>query len=200
MRFRAVTALLVLIAIAVMATSATAFNGERKGFILGFGAGVSWSSFKGEVEGFDLGDTETKFGIGTDFKIGAGINDQLLIYYVNRVAWLKSDNFTSNGDLLEDITIASSVGLVGISYYFKTEAPAWYVVGAIGVSTWSAPLESNSEMFTGFGVTGGVGYEFTPHWSLEATVNWGKPTKTIIGYDVEITAISVLVTFMGLAF
>ncbi len=200
MRFRAVTALLILIAIAVMTTSAEAFNGERKGFLLGFGVGPGWSSFQGDVEGYETGDRESKFAIGTDFKIGAGINDQLLIYYVNRVAWFKSSSVTSDSLLQEDVTIASSVGLVGISYYFKTEAPAWYVVGAIGVSTWSAPLESDSETFTGFGVTGGIGYEFTKHWSLEATVNWGKPSKTIQATEVEVNAISVLVTFMGLAF
>lgn len=200
MRFRALTALFVLTVIVLTAVSADAFNGERRGFLLGFGVGPGWSSFKGEVEGFDLGDRENKFAIGTDFKIGAGINDQLLIYYVNRVAWFKSDTFDKNGFVQEDVTIASGVGLVGLSYYFKTEAPAWYLVGAVGISSWSAPLESNSEMFSGFGLTGGAGYEFKKHWSLEATVNYGKPSKTIEGYKVELSVISVLVTFMGLAF
>jgi opacity protein-like surface antigen len=190
---RLVVSIVIATAFVSTASAAFAFNGKRGGFILGFGAGASMTSYKYRYDsGFTqdassdgTSDRESKFGIGTDFKIGGGFNDQFLLYYVNRVAWFK-----------DGVTLVHSVGLLGASYYLKTEAPAWYIVGAIGMSTWDAPFESNSTSLTGFGLTGGVGYEFTKHWSLEATLNWGKPSEN----DTEVNAISVMVTVFGLAY
>jgi hypothetical protein len=172
----------VIIVLASANSAVFAFNGERGGFILGFGAGPSMTSYSYNHDYYDS-DRRNEFGLGTDFKIGGGFNNQFLLYYVNRVAWFKPG----------DATIAHTVGLLGASYYLKTEAPAWYFVAAVGVSAWDKPFETySSQSDSGLGLTGGAGYEFSRHWSIEATLNWGN-----LDY---VDAISVMVTVFGLAY
>lgn len=208
MRFRGVVMLLVLTAVIVTATSVRAFNGQRKGFMLGFGIGPGYTNFSQEADGPES-ESEGKAAIVTDFKIGGGFNEQFLLYYENRVSWFKMkvvdefwyDPFTDELRYTEtDVTIAHGIGLVGMSYYFKTEVPSFYVLGSIGVSTWSAPFESDSDTWVGFGISGGAGYEFAKHWSVEGTLNWGNPTTDILGTDVTTKAFSVLFTISGLAY
>lgn len=208
MRFRGVVTLVVLTAVIVTATSACAFNGERSGFILGFGLGPGYTNFSQEAGGTES-DSEGKMSIVSDFKIGGGFNEQFLLYYENRVSWFKMtaideayyDPYSNEITFTEkDVTIAHAVGLVGMSYYFKTEVPSFYALGSIGVSTWSAPFETNSDTWVGFGISGGVGYEFAKHWSVEGTLNWGNPSTDVLDGTVTTKVFSVLFTISGLAY
>ncbi|MBP2681376.1 MAG: hypothetical protein H6Q78_1239, partial [Candidatus Krumholzibacteriota bacterium] len=74
-----------IVAVTLFATSVHAFDGNRKGFILGGGLGPGWTSYaQGYGDSFDGEDTsarETKFGLATDFKIGGGINEKIMVYY-----------------------------------------------------------------------------------------------------------------------
>lgn len=192
--------LLVAATMLVAASAAHAFNGKRRGFILGFGVGGGLTSFTQTLTvpayGYDeTSGRENEFSIATDFKIGGGFNEQFLLYYVNRVSWFSIENVFE-----EDVTIANSVGLVGVSYYFQQTAPSPYLLGLVGVSMWDAPFESGASSQTGFGIGGGVGWEFSRHWSLEATINWGLPRDKESGIEVKTNAFSVLVTINGLAY
>ena len=133
MRFRGIITLLVLTAVTVMATAVCAFDGERRGFILGFGIGPGYTNFSQEVGGIES-DSEGKLSFVTDFRIGGGFNEQFLLYYENRVSWFKTtvvdhlwyDPVTEDFYTTEtDVTIAHGIGLVGISYYFKPEVPSF---------------------------------------------------------------------------
>ena len=164
MRFRGIVTLLVLTAVIVTATSVYAFDGERKGFILGFGIGPGYTNFSQEINGLEL-DSEGKVSIATDFKIGYGFNEQFLLYYENRLSWFNLtvideayyDPWADELTFTEtDVTIAHGIGLVGMSYYFQTEAPSFYILGSVGVSTWSAPFETNSDTSVGFGISRSV--------------------------------------------
>jgi hypothetical protein len=182
-----------------MLTSATpthAFDGERKGFVLGFSAGASVTSFTQTLSGTFQGETdrENKFGFGTSFRIGGAFNEQFMFYYVNNVAWFSLENA-----LGETVTIANGVGLIGVSYYLQPTPGGWYLLGVIGVSTWDAVFE-NSSASTGFGLGGGVGWEFAPHWSVEAVAEWGKPSDSEAGVDLETNAVSILVMIAGTAY
>jgi len=208
MRFRGIVTLLVLTAVIVTATSVCAFNGERKGFVLGFGIGPGYTNFSQELGGIES-DSEGKASIVTDFKIGGGFNEQFLLYYENRLSWFKLtvvdevyyDPFADEVTFTEtDVTIAHGIGLVGMSYYFKTEAPSFYVLGSVGVSSWSAPFETNSDMWVGFGISAGVGYEFAKHWAIEGTLNYGNPSTDQFTSDATTTAFSALFTISALAY
>ena len=155
------------------------------------------TSFTQEVDATDFGegtvksDRENKAAFATDFKIGGGFTERFLLYYANRVAWIGFDNA-----LDEHITVAHGTGFVGASYYMQDEAPSVYLMGTIGFSTWSAPVESDSDAWTGFGIGVGIGYEFAPHWSVEGTLNWGNPGQD----EFTTNAVSFLVTVSGLAY
>lgn len=187
-----------VVLVVVVATSVQAFDGKRKGFILGGGAGLGVTSFDQtlRVPGFQdaTSDRESKLGLATEFKIGGGFNDQFLLYYVNRAAWFSIENIFS-----QDVTIANSVGLVGISYYFQPTSPSPYLVAVLGISSWDAPFEDTTAQ-VGVGLGAGLGYEFARHWSLEATINWGQPSDEDLGVEVETDALSVLLTISGLAY
>lgn len=204
MLFRRVMVLAVIATILLLAVAAHAFDGSRKGFILGFGVGPGYTSFTQTVEipaiDFDeTSDRENSFSFATDFKIGGGITDQFLLYYVNRVTWFGMENA-----LDENVTIANGIGGVGVSYYIQTTAPSLYFLGSIGLSTWMTPFEDEIGNWLGFGVSGGVGYEFAAHWGVEATVNYGNPKdeETEDGRTMEAStsALAFAVIVYGLAY
>jgi len=181
------------------ASSAHAFDGQRKGFILGFGVGGGMSSFTQTVEiagqPSQTSDRENKGGFATDFKIGGGLNEQFMLYYVARSSW-----FGITNALNQKVTILSQVGGLGASYYLSEEPSSAYFLGAIGFGTWSTPFESGGSTWIGIGLTGGVGFEFAKHWSAEATVSWSKPSDEEGPLRAESNVVSVLVTIQGLAY
>ncbi len=152
-----------LVALLAIASPASAFNGSRKGFLLGAGFGAGFSSFNQEltVNGiqYPKSDDESKTGLATDFRIGGGVSDQL----------------TLNNALGSDVTIASGLGLLGGSWYMKPEGPCFYFNGLVGIATWATPFESGSKSGNGFGLGLGAGYEFSKHWSVEANLGFGSP-------------------------
>ncbi|MCZ6765439.1 MAG: outer membrane beta-barrel protein [bacterium] len=180
-------------------TNVAAFDGQLKGFVLGGGVGGSWTSFTQELSGFGApfdgtSDRENDIGFATDFKIGYGVNDQFLLYYVNRGSWFGLDNV-----LGETVTIFNSVGLVGVSYYVAP-ASSTYIMGLIGIASWSAVFEEDSGGQIGFGLGAGVGYEFARHWAIETTFNWGNPEDSEAGLKVSTNAFALMVMITGLAY
>lgn len=165
---------LLLVALLAIASPASAFNGSRKGFLLGAGIGAAFSSFNQELTlngiQYPKSDDESKTGAATDFRIGGGVSDQLTLYYVNDVNW-----FSLNNALGNDVTIASGLGLLGGSWYMKPEGPCFYFNGLIGIASWATPFESGSKSGNGFGLGLGAGYEFSKHWSVEGNLGFGSP-------------------------
>jgi hypothetical protein len=192
---KACVVVLCLTAISIFAAEAFALDGERKGFILGFSAGPGMTSFTqsiADTAGHKFeSDRENKFGVGTDFRIGYAPSNQVIVYYTNKLTWLR---FTNAFD--QDVTIVNGVGLLGVSYYMKTEAPSVYLAATIGVSTWGV-TDDIGNAWRGFGVGGTVGYEFTKYWSIEGTVMWGNPGDTEFDIDVSTNAIGAMVAFAG---
>ncbi|MBP2681377.1 MAG: hypothetical protein H6Q78_1240 [Candidatus Krumholzibacteriota bacterium] len=189
------TSAVTVVAVTLWATAVHAFDGNRKGFILGGGIVPAFTSYSVEVSDDFFGnyttDRETKFGLATDFRIGGGITDKVMLYYANKVSW-----FSVDGEMDGSVTIAHGIGLIGVSYYLEAAAPSVYFVGTLGLSSWSAPFEENSDTWSGFGVGGGVGYEFAKHWSVEGMLTWGNPGDDYTTID----AFSFLVTITGIAY
>lgn len=192
---------LAMLLLAAATGTSEAFDGKRTGFILGGGLGAGATSFTQEVAVIggpsDTSDRETKGGLATDFKIGYGFDERILLYYVNRVSW-----FGLKNALGKNVTIANGVGLAGMSYYLNDSGPGGYLVGTLGVATWDAPFEDSGDIWTGFGIGAGGGFEFSRHWSIEGTVNFGKPglEDKDLGVEVTSTAVALLVTLTGLAY
>ena len=120
---------------------------QRKGFIIGFGAGP----------GLTTGDVDTKVGIATDFKIGAMLGSSVQLYYSG-----KSNLLFYSGEV-----ISSGVGGVGLTYEM---ASGFNINGTVGLATWTDFSEGGS---VGFGLGAGFGYEFTDLWVLNLGGTWG---------------------------
>jgi len=196
MRSWRICGLLLVATVFAAASAVQAFDGNRKGFIIGFGVGAGVTSYTQELE-IDLPSVsrtepvadESKTVLVTDFRLGGGVTDQFLLYYENRVAWFGAEDAAGT-----DLFIAHGIGLLGASYYFRPSSPSLYVLGSVGTSAWMTMIESEYDMAAGFGVSGGVGYEFKRGWAVEATANWGKPKDTADGVDLVTEAFSGMFT------
>ena len=174
-----------------------AFDNHRRGFIIGGIGGVALNIWNQEINDVKvMEDNETDFALHTDFRIGGGFKgDQFLLYYWNVVNWFGMENV-----LGEKVTIISGVTGAGASYYFKPTSPSLYINGGIGVSVWTAPFETESEAWYGFGFMGGLGYEFARHWSAELGIMLGNPGTTELGMDFQTNAFAISLSIIGIAY
>ncbi len=142
------TALFLLVA----PLTASAFDGERKGFMLNLGAGFGQT--------FSSGGSNNTTGFVTDFKIGGGPSNKVQVYYTNRVLWYSYD-FTST-------TLAKGMSAMGVSYFLKPHSPSLFFSGALGLAAINSSSGRSSD--PGFGFTLGIGLEFARHFIWEITV------------------------------
>jgi hypothetical protein len=181
-----------------MVQSALAFDGMRKGFLLGGGLGLGVDSFKQEItDGATvlIGDRTNQFSLGTDFKIGAGLSPQTFLYFHNQSAWFSLKNIFDN-----DVTVQSGVIGIGFTWFTSPEPRSFFITGTAGISYWDLPFESDAEAWTSGGAIVGVGYEFSPHWSVDASLLLGSPEKDEGGLNAKTKSTSLLVTVTGVAY
>jgi len=191
------TTLLILL-VSCFITHGAAFDGKRRGFILGGGLGTGLTSFTQTVEYLGIAvtsDRENKLPVVTNFIIGGGLSNTLLLYYLNRVSWFSIENAYGNR-----VIIAAGITGLGLTHYFNRKAPSALIKGGLGLSSWAAPFESDADFWWGFGFLFGAGYEFTPHWSIEADVVMGWPSTQEMGLEVRSNVFSLQITFNGLAY
>ena len=153
---------------------ANAFDDSREGFVLGLGAGFHNFNEDFNYDGAKISSL-SRNGLATSFKIGAGITDQVLLYYVRNASWFSAPYF--NGITTSDITYTVGISGVGVTYYFSPSAPSSYILGAVGVGDISAPFEKGVAPDTGSALMFGGGYEVSEHVQLEATVLTTKITS-----------------------
>ena len=78
---------LIVAVLVLTAGSAEAFDGNRKGFILGGSLGAAATNIE---------DGDTKGSLATEFIIGGGISPQVLLYYTNYGTWFSQEGFAGN--------------------------------------------------------------------------------------------------------
>lgn len=157
--------------------TASAFDGDRKGFMLNLGAGFGQGKLSGSSDSVD------GTGFGTDFKIGGGTSSQLMIYYTNRVVWYSPDGTSS--------TWYNSMSAAGVSYFLNPDAPSFFFSGALGIGVISIGDGFDSE--TGFGFTLGAGYEFARNFIAEITYMYA-------GLDNDLSISNIMVSVAWLAY
>jgi len=175
-----------------MASSAHAWDNERRGFVLGIGLGTGVTSFRQEVESGGqsaTSDTENQAGLMTDFKIGYAWSDQWLLCYNSGTSW-----FAMRNALGDKVTISSDVNGLCLMHYFQPTAPSWFLSGTVGFSGWDAPFEEGSDAWIGAGLAVGGGYEFSPHWYVQGDLLFGNPSEEDSGTKFTTTATTLRVT------
>jgi hypothetical protein len=177
-----------------MNSVACAWDGKRKGFILGGALGFGFSPYTQSLDynygygySYSWSKSETPSAVMTDFKIGYAPTDLVEVYYMNKVSWFKAEG---------DLTTNALTGIGG-TYLFNRRAPSWFVTGGVGLCSWGL-LAGSSNNLSGFGVVAGGGYEFSRYWSIEGNLLWGNPTGREFGTNerVNITTIRATISFL----
>jgi hypothetical protein len=133
-----------------------AFDGERKGFILGGGIGAGFLSNTVSFKSSLTRDYRAVFL--TNFKIGYAPSNTWEIYYINKASWWVDS----------DITFILGLSAIAITVYTdNTTKTGWFISGGLGLSKLDAPFESGLESTNGYGLFVGQGYEFSRRWNLE---------------------------------
>lgn len=184
------TVVVTLVAILCLAATTSAFNGQRKGFVLGGGLGIAVTS-KYSVD-FDWGwlgnysVDQSGAGIGLNFIIGGAFDEKNMLVYEGNVSGWKDD-------LLNENISQGFNGAAWYHYYGQTGKSAFTAVG-LGFYVFQAEHYDNND--PGFGMLLGGGYEFAKHWQVGGYVSFGKTSSG--GVDFDHDHVSVLVS--GIAF
>jgi hypothetical protein len=172
-----------------------AFDGKRKGFILGGGIGVGVTSYGYEshyYREYSSSMSASEIAFATDLRIGYAPSDLVQVYGMSKVAWLISGGLTATG-----------VAGPGVTYFFDPAAPSWFVTAGLGLSTWSKFIGTHfvgdRNSWYGFGLSVGAGYEFARHASIEGSLTWGNPKTEEHGVSKSVKPLSLRVTvnFLG---
>ena len=135
------------ICLVCLPSGARGFDGERKGLVIGGGAGPGlWYDSHPEPV--------TKGGLVTDLKVGWGINSELLLFLTTKPFWC------CGGAIVNP--------MAGITYYLNEHSPSFHLSGGLGVSQRINIRGTGDPYFTTVHL--GAGYEASAHLSIEATV------------------------------
>jgi hypothetical protein len=165
-------------------SSFPAWDGDRRGFLLGFGLGPALelvetkTAFDGENA--STGHLRSNFALLTDARIGYGINSRSLLFLSDFANWKKPGEtiITLNSLLLE------------YNYFFRNQAPSFYMSLAGGYSWWLYPFDSYFNQHysgNGFSASIGGGYEFAKHISVKLDLSESLP-----GYASNIPVTEIL--------
>ena len=172
------------------ASSASGFDGNRKGFVLGGGLGFapvsSWSvdisPFFGPISSIN----ETGAGIGLNLIIGHAWDEQNMIVYEGNVTGWKSDFF--------DMTM--SQGFNGGAWYHYFGIPGRSAFTTLGLGVYLFDGEDVTANDVGIGFLAGGGYEFARHWQVGGYFSLGRTSDA--GVDFDHYHLNILVS--GVAF
>jgi hypothetical protein len=190
---------LVVISSMLLAGHAGAFDGERRGFILGAGLGIGGTSFTQTAEFQGQSTTSDRINRTTfisDMKLGWGASKQVEIYYTSKLSWFEMRN--ANG---KKVQVSDGIEGIGVTYSLRKIPPTWNLSGGMALSSWSLPFEDNPpKPWLGRGYHIGVGYEFSPHYSCEIGLIHGNPGKSEDGGEISANSTIIKFTINALAY
>jgi hypothetical protein len=169
-----------LVVLMLMASSAMAFDGRRKGFVLGGGLGLApAASWRGDL------DVTPKFedsgaGLGLHLVIGYAWDNFNMIVYEGNVVGYSSDAY--------GVGFTAYQGFNGACWYhyFGPAGKTIFTAVGLGAYTFRGELDFvgiDFENDPGGGVLAGAGYEFSPHWQAGVYVSAGQTSEPGIDYD-----------------
>ena len=145
---------------------ALAFDDDRQGLIMGLGAGFQTL----RTDAFNLyGNTGSMpaQGLATSFKIGAGVTNQIALYYVRNDSWFRAYPSSVSA---KETTYTTGISGIGATYFLAPTAPSGYFLAATGTGYVSAPFKSGNNPKTGRAFMVGGGYEFEKSLAVEWTL------------------------------
>ena len=176
--------------ILLCATNVNAFDGQRKGFVLGGGLGIAPSvTWDSGLPGFE----ESKAGLGLNIMLGYAWDERNMIVYEGNGAGFQSD--FGNAQITQMFNGAAWY------HYFGPKGKSFFTSVGVGVYQFMFEFQSGSFTASGSNDVGGaillgVGYEFSPHYQVAAYVSAGKTSEPGFEYDHS----HVSVVFNAVAF
>jgi len=179
-----------VLSLIALGSSLSAFDNQRKGFVLGGGGGIildgNWSTDK-SVNYYYVG-TRSRFtgenftGFGLSLLFGyAWSNNNMLVFEANTSEY--------NSRFLNHTIIQGFNGLVWYHYFgsgnrfYTTAGGGFYFLGG---------YHSGFKTSSRFGALIGGGYEITPHVQMGAYVSAGKSESE--GVDFKHSQLSILIS------
>ena len=147
--FVASVVVVVFTLLVVGASPAAAFDGHRRGFVLGVGAGNGRLSLPG------YSDFDGKTGLFTDLKLGVGVDDRTVVHYSGRGFW-------------GDPVIAYP--MLALTHFVKADGPGPFASVGAGAGVHLVSLGGGDANSGGPALGGSLGYEFARHWCVEVSV------------------------------
>lgn len=181
------------VAVLAFVPPASAWDGQRKGFILGLGLGPGFISFSQTID--DSATRENRGVFATDFKIGYAFNHRVLLYFNRRDAYFRAPD-ESDGRVMA----VSNISALAASYYFQPEAPSFFAAGGIGISAWRTPFASEHKNRYGVGFCVGGGYEFSRNFSVDISLvgsNAINPVEEEMDVSYQTAALILTLNVMG---
>ncbi|MCB9365917.1 MAG: hypothetical protein H6508_01840 [Calditrichaeota bacterium] len=182
--------LLILALLILLPQVCGAWDGERKGFLLGIGFGAGVDSYSG-VQYDKLGpqeNSDTKLAFAASPRIGYAINDQVAFYY-SRHPFL----FPVKDAAGKDVAITSCIEALQAHYFLSKAAPSPYLGFGGGVGYFFDDSISNysGESLKGIGVIATAGYEAIKHVSAEFSLHFKSPQSgaTDVGATLLVTVL-----------
>jgi hypothetical protein len=169
--------------------AAAAFDGNRKGIVLGGGMGLSptarWSA--------ELA-SECKFGVGVHFFAGYAWDEQNMVGYekngtVYHSKYYNSDSLVGSGDLL------TAQGFQGASWYHYWEQPARALFTVVGLGFCEFDRGEGYHSDPGGAYLLGTGYQFTRR--LQAGLYYSAGRTSDAGHDFAHRHLSLLVSYFA---
>ena len=161
---RKITCILLVVG-AIWAPRASAFDGARKGFLLGLGLGFgtakhSYASIYNFHPDLNYKESKTEKALMNEWKIGYAPGNQWEIYFTNEDAYFGYEYNTIGIEAL-CITKMSKPSSPSIFYTIGVGVPYWG-----DIHSWRLGTDN-------FGILGGIGYEFHRHLDLVAEILYG---------------------------
>jgi hypothetical protein len=225
---RAVWCLLPAAILLTWSGNCSAFDGQRKGFIIGTGLGFGLSHVSSS--GYETDVSEWRVAPGASARIGFAPDNRTAIFFGMKTSFtymdMIADKYESYSDkmhhdgiqgvfatmmaplVLPVLWVAgthSTVGLLGVTRYFKDAAPSFFLEGTLGLAT--VPNRPVNDVFGGFGLTMAGGYEISPHVNIRADLmfgfgnsQWRRDAGTHDYFTADSDATTILVTINALAY
>jgi hypothetical protein len=169
--------MITLMAVLFMATTACAFDGMRKGFVLGGGLGLApTADWETDLGGIDVGQDGT--GLGLNLVIGYAWDEQNMIVYEGNVASWKMDVLDEN--VAQGFNGASWYG-ASWYHYFGPVGKSFFTVAGVGFYVFKVDTYEDND--PGFGLLLGGGYEFARHIQVAAYFSSGKTEDSGVEFD-----------------
>lgn len=177
-----------LVFLMILAAQSFAFDGNRKGFVLGGGLGIGHAKVSVDVSG---ADDLTNTGAAINFVIGYAWDEQNMIVFL-RDGVIYSEKTIHGGS----ITLVQGFGGIGYYHYFGTAGKSGFITGGFGLQDWTSLDDDYESNDAGLGLLIGGGYEFTRHVQLYASLSFGKTSDPSFDYNHS----QLMVTISAVAF